>query len=146
MDKQLLPCNCLYCKHFARRKAKQVAGEALPINSGWQTRQYIQKLERRNCTNKGFVAEEAISGQFNYKVAMVPGLVSVRSIISCLSRLRTRKFVNRQYQPTRLPIVSLCSRRSSEMPLRIRHTTSLLSQILLVKRVFQALSMPYPSK
>ena len=121
------------------------------INSGRRTRQYVQKLECRNCTNRGLVAEEIISDQFNYKVAMVPGLVSVRSIhippiISCLSHLRTRKFVNRQYQPTRLPIVSLCNQRSSEIPLRIRHTTNLLSQLMLVKCVFRALSLSYASE
>src|ERR1700735_2037208 len=99
MGRQFLTCNCLYCKHPAQRKAEQVAGEALrmlkisrSINSGWGTRQYVQKLERRNCTNRDFVPEEVISDQFNYKVAMVPGLVSVRSIhippiISCLSYL-----------------------------------------------------------
>jgi hypothetical protein len=158
MGRQFLTCNCLYCKHPAQRKAEQVAGEALrmlkisrSINSGWGTGQYVQKLERRNCTNRDFVAEEVISDQFNYKVAMVPGLVSVRSIhippiISCLSYLRIRKFVNRQYQPTRLPIVSLCNQRSSEIPLRIRHTTSLLCQLMLVKYVFRALSLSYPSE
>jgi hypothetical protein len=46
--------------HFARRKAEQVAGEALRINSGRHTRQYVQKLELRYYTNRGFVAEEVI--------------------------------------------------------------------------------------
>lgn len=113
------------------------------INSGRRARQYVQKLECRNYTNRGFVAREVMSDQFGCGVVVVPGLVSVRSIISCLSHLRTRKFV---YQPTRLPIVSLCNRRSSEIPLRIRHATSLLSQLMLVKCVFRALSLSYPSE